>query len=260
MTFFHAIILGIVEGITEFLPVSSTAHLEFAAKLLGIVETDAVKTFLIVIQLGAILAVVILFAPKFIRSWKTYVQVAYSFIPTAIIGFLLYKFIKTMLIGNTFIAAGALILGGIIFIFIERKLAKEKKVPPVTTLNTLGPQRLVGIGLAQALAVVPGVSRSGAIIIYGLASGISREVIVEFAFLLAIPTMIAASGYDLLKTHAILTAHDWGMIAVGLIVSCLVALVVIKWFIKYIQNHSFEVFGWYRIGVGILLLAYSFFG
>ncbi len=258
MTYIDALILGIVEGVTEFLPVSSTAHLEFTAMLLGIVQTDAVKTFLIVIQLGAILAVVVLFGPKFIRSWKTYLQVGYAFIPTAIIGFVLYKMIKYFLIGNTVIAGLALIIGGIIFIYIERYLLKEKKIPKTMSLDALTNRQLIGIGLAQALAVIPGVSRSGAIIIYGLAKGISKEVIVEFAFLLAVPTMLAASIFDLFKNYTLFTSSDWGTLTVGFVTSFIVALIVIRWFITYIQKHSFEVFGWYRIGLGVLVLVVSF--
>lgn len=254
MTFLHALILGIVEGLTEFLPVSSTAHMEFASYLLGIPETAFVKSFLIFIQLGAILAVVVLFAPRYIKSWKTYKEVIIAFVPTAVVGFIFYKLIKTYLVGNLAVAGIALILGGILFIWLERRHAR--KATPHT--EKLSFWNLIGIGLAQAVAVFPGVSRSGAIVAYGLARDIDRDTIVEFAFLLAIPTMLAAAGYDLLKSHAAFSGGEWTTLLVGFLAAFVSALCVIKWFIGYIKSHSFEAFGWYRIIAGGVILATVF--
>lgn len=259
MTFIHVVILGIVEGITEFLPISSTAHLEFVSSFLKLQETEALKSFLIIIQLGAICAVIVLFARRFITSWNTYRQVIYAFIPTALIGFVGYKLIKTYIIGNTFIAACTLILGGIVLVVVERwYVPKNKGTIRCQTMDELNNKELVGIGLAQAVAVIPGISRSGAIITYGLFRSIPRAVIIDFAFLLAIPTMFAASGYDLLKSRTVLTQYDLMLIGVGFVISFVVALFVIKWFLKYIQNNSFELFGWYRIVVGFAVLIYNF--
>jgi undecaprenyl-diphosphatase len=192
----------------------------------------------------------VLFAPRYIKSWKTYREVIISFIPTAVVGFIFYKLIKTYLVGNLAVAGAALIVGGILMIWLERRYARL----PVPHSHTLPFWDLIGIGLAQAVAVFPGVSRSGAIAMYGLARGMDRDMIIEFAFLLAIPTMLAAAGYDLLKSHASFSHSEWMTLAVGFIATFITALLVIKWFIGYIKTHSFESFGWYRIVIGAVIL------
>jgi undecaprenyl-diphosphatase len=253
MTFLHAIILGIVEGITEFLPVSSTAHITLASKLLGLMQTDFLKSFTIIIQFGAILAVCVIFFKVVWEAKKELVpRVLAGFIPTAIIGFVLYKFIKGYLLGNVLISGYTLLLGGIAFLVLEYwYLPKHTK-----TLDAKYPSiaESTGFGVAQAIAVIPGVSRSGALIVYGLLRGYSREVVTTFAFLLAVPTMFAASAYDLYKSSHVFTTTEWQLLLVGSVVSFIVAYIVSRWFISYISKHSFAVFGWYRVVLGIVVI------
>ncbi len=251
MTIVHAIILGIVEGITEFLPVSSTAHLEIASRLLGLAETDFLKTFTIVIQLGAILAVCVLFFRLVWNNKKLIWLTLAGFIPTAVVGFALYKIIKGYLIGNIFIAAVTLLLGGIFFLVLEYWYLPKKAATHLNEYPSIGES--IGFGLAQALAVVPGVSRSGAVIVYGLLRGYSREVVITFAFLLAVPTMAAASAYDLYKSAQAFSSGEWHVLLIGFLVSFVVAYGVSKWFIRFISNHSFKVFGWYRIVLALAI-------
>jgi len=256
MNLVETIILGIVEGITEFLPISSTAHLEITHFLLGIQTTDFVKSFEIAIQLGAILAVLFLYSKKIFTSYAYIKNILIAFIPTAVIGFALYRIIKYFLLGNVDLAAVMLILGGIIIILYEKKEAKRlEKVSSEKTIENLSVKELLIIGFVQALAVVPGVSRSGAVIIGGRMLGLPKLVITEFSFLLAIPTMIAATGYDLLKSGFSFTANEWGTIGIGFVVAFVTALFVVKWLLTYVRSHSFEVFGWYRIAVGFVVLS-----
>jgi undecaprenyl-diphosphatase len=252
MTVFHAVILGVVEGVTEFLPVSSTAHITLVAHFLGLAETEFLKSFTIIIQLGAILAVCVLFYKLVFANKKLIVLTALAFIPTALIGFTLYRSIKTYLIGNIFISGITLLLGGVIFLVLEyfyNSQNRDKKNEDYPT-----PVDSIGFGVAQAFAVVPGVSRSGAIIVYGLLRGYSREVVTTFAFLLAIPTMFAATAYDLYKTGPTFTGGEWQVLLVGFGISFIVAFFVSKWFIRFISSHSFAVFGWYRIIIGLGIL------
>ncbi len=262
MNILQVILLGIVEGITEFLPISSTAHIEITQYFLGIVTTDFTKSFQIAIQLGAIMAVVFLYRKKLFSSpFIYYRNILIAFIPTGIIGFLLYKIIKTFLLGNIFLAAVMLFLGGLVIIFYERRESKNKsgsKEIPIQTIETLSVKELLVLGTAQALAVVPGVSRSGAVIISGRMLGLSRILITEFSFLLAIPTMLAATAYDLLKSGFSFTSIEWGSIGLGFVVSFITAFFVVKWLIDYIKNNSFSVFGWYRVFLGLFLILFYF--
>lgn len=256
MSVIHTIILGIVEGITEFLPISSTAHLQITQELLQIPVTDFIKSFNIAIQLGAICAVILLYAKKIFSSSKYFLNICIAFIPTGIIGFFLYKIIKSFLLGNIILASSMLLLGGIIILFFE---AREKKNPvntPAKTIELLSIRELLILGFAQALAVIPGVSRSGAVIIGGRILGLSSIVITEFSFLLAIPTMIGATAYDLFKSGFSFGRDQWGTIALGFIISFITALLVVRWLIKYVQSHSFAIFGWYRIALGAILLLF----
>ncbi len=256
MTFLHAIILGIIEGVTEFLPVSSTAHIILASKLLGLAETEFLKSFTIIIQLGAILSVcVIFFKLIWERKQELVPRVIAAFIPTAIIGFVLYKLIKGYLIGNILISGIALVVGGIVFLVLEYWLLRKQKKPALSTFPTMAES--AGFGLAQAVAVIPGISRSGAVIVYGLLRGYSREIVITFAFLLAVPTMLAASAYDLYKSSAIFTAGEWQLLVVGFSTSFVVAYIVSKWFLKYISKHTFKSFGWYRIVIGSIVIIWA---
>lgn len=254
MNFIHTVILGIVEGITEFLPISSTAHIDIVRVFLSIPPSDFIKSFEIIIQLGAILAVVVLYTKKVFSSWKYIKNIIIAFIPTGIIGFILYKLIKSFLLGNIWVEALALLIGGIIIIIFENYQSKRDQTMDEVNIENLTFKQLIILGVAQALAVIPGVSRSGAVIISGRALMLSRSLITEFSFLLAVPTMLSATLYDIYKSGFAFSGNQWGTILLGFVVSFIVAFVVIKWLIEYIKNHSFKIFGWYRIVLGILLL------
>jgi undecaprenyl-diphosphatase len=253
------ILLGIVEGVTEFIPVSSTGHLILAGELLGY---DAARwaVFNVVIQLGAILAVIVLYWRTFWavliglfrrqpESWRFLRNVVVGFLPSAVIGFLLIDRIEAML-GSPAIVAWALLLGGVAILVIERTAphGREKGVADISLMKALG------IGLIQCLAMVPGVSRSGATILGGLSLGVERRTAAEFSFFLAVPTMLGASTLELAKHHDDLGAATPLGIAIGFAVSFIVALLVIRWFIGIVSRRGFAPFGWYRILVGAAAL------
>lgn len=250
MDIIHAVILGIVEGITEFLPISSTGHLIMASDLLNIQKTDFLSSFEISIQLGAIMSVVFIYWRKIFDNKVLFKTVAVAFLPAAILGLIFYKLIKTYLFGNLTVVLIALFAGGILLIIFEY-FYKEKSTAVDGAQNISVKQALV-IGLFQCLAMVPGVSRAASTIIGGLIIGLKRKTIVEFSFLLAIPTMFAATGYDLLKTGFNFSSAEWGIIAVGFITSFFVAWASIKWLLRFIQNHTFISFGIYRIAIAVL--------
>ncbi len=255
MNLIQATIIGIVEGLTEFLPVSSTAHMIITSKLMNIKADDFSKTFEIVIQLGAILAVMILYI-KQLFNWNNIKKLVVAFIPTAIIGFTLYKLVKSYLMESLNIIIWALIIGGLILIIFE-KFHKEKNDPEKgNSIDNISYKQCLCIGLFQALAIVPGVSRSAATIIGGLALGLKRKTIVEFSFLLAVPTMVAASGYDLLKSAGNISSSQFGMLSVGFITAFIVGGLSVKFFLKYIQKYDFKPFGIYRVIFGLLLLLF----
>jgi len=253
------ILLGIVEGVTEFLPVSSTGHLILASTLLGF-EGETAATFEIVIQLGAILAVVVLYWRSFRdvligmvgrepRAWAFARNVALGFLPAAVIGLFVYKAVKGLLESPTTVAV-ALIVGGVAILVIERLV----RAPRVGTVEAMPWTTALGIGMVQCLSMIPGVSRSGATIMGALSLGVERRAAAEFSFFLAIPTMLAASGYDLYKTGATLPEGAWTQIAVGFLVSFVVALLVIRWFVGLVSRRGFAPFAWYRIVVGTIAL------
>jgi len=248
MTFFDGVLLGIVEGITEFLPISSTGHLILTAKLLGLSATEFLKSFEIAIQLGAIASVVVLYFRSFLEP-EVLKKLFVAFLPTGIIGFLLYKIIKTHFLGNEQVVLSALLLGGIALIVFEL-FHKEPPGEDAGALPTYRQSFL--IGCAQAIAVIPGVSRSGATILGGLLLGIRRKTIVEFSFLLAVPTMLAATGYDLLKNASSFSTANFEILAVGFATSFIVALASIKFLLAFIQKYSFISFGVYRILLALL--------
>lgn len=248
MTIVQAILMAIIEGVTEFLPISSTGHMILLAKLLGLAQTEFVKTFEVVIQLGAILAVVFLYGKKLLVNKKTLMHVFAAFLPTALFGFLLYPLIKRVLLDNTGIVIAALFLGGITMIILER-IYKTKTHSATLTLT-----RAVIIGIIQCLSFVPGVSRAAATIFGGLFLGLTRREAVEFSFLLAIPTMAAATGLDLVKNVNNFHSSELGLIAIGLVGSFITATVVVKWLVKYVQTNTFVPFGIYRIIISLLFL------
>ncbi len=251
MDFLQAIILGVVEGISEFLPISSTGHLILTTHLLGITQTEFVKTFEIAIQSGAILSVILLYWKKMLKDTELLKRVIVAFIPTAIVGFILYKFIKQFLLGNEIVVLSALLIGGLALILIEyffkkTKFQKESEDHQITYKNA------AIIGLFQAIAVIPGVSRSAASIVGAMLLGTSRKTAVEFSFLLAVPTILAATILDLKETSFSFTSNEWMLLFVGFVVSFLSALVAIKWFIKFVQTNTFIPFGIYRIVLAVL--------
>ena len=263
-----AIILGIVEGVTEFIPVSSTGHLILATELLGF-DADKWSAFNVIIQLGAILAIVVLYWRTFWAvlegmlkgnavSWRFVRNILIAFLPSAILGFLLINKIEALL-GNGLVVAVALILGGIAILVIER-MVKRSDVVGVAEMPL---KTVVGVGLIQCLAMVPGVSRSGATILGGLSLGVERRTAAEFSFFLAIPTMLGSTTLELVKhRHEIMSGAGvgFGTIAIGFVVSFVVALVVVRAFVHYISRHGFAPFAWYRIIAGAAALAWLTLG
>ena len=247
MSFLHALILGIVEGLTEFLPVSSTAHLILASSVLHLQETEFVKSFQIIIQVGAILAVVVLYWNKF-WNWEVLKKLTVAFIPTGVIGLTVYKVLKTYLLGNMTVVLLALLIGGVALIIFERF---HKSADREVDFSEITYRRAALIGLFQSIAIVPGVSRSAATIVGGSLLGVSKRTIVEFSFMLAVPTMLAASGLELFKNHAAL-AGNFGMLGVGFVVSFLTAIAAIKSFLNYLKKRDFSAFGWYRIVLAVV--------
>lgn len=252
MNYWQVIILGIVEGLTEFLPISSTAHMILTGQLLNIPQTEFLKSFEIAIQLGAILAVILLYWKRVLVSREIIKRVAVAFIPTAIFGFLLYKIFKVFLLENITIIVAALVLGGIVLILFEY-FHKEGKTG-TDSIEKISYRNCFIIGVCQALAIVPGVSRSAATILSGLGLGVKRKTIVEFSFFLAVPTMVAATGYDLLQAGFNFSADQFGMLTVGFVVAFIVALLAIKFFLGFIQKNDFKLFGVYRILIGLVFL------
>ncbi|HTZ10895.1 MAG TPA: undecaprenyl-diphosphatase UppP [Candidatus Margulisiibacteriota bacterium] len=249
MNIAQAIIFGIVEGITEFLPVSSTGHLMLTARYLGVAQTEFVKSFEIAIQSGAILAVVAMYWNTLRGGLDIWKKLLAAFLPTAIIGALLYKFIKHFLLNSSTVVLWALFIGGGVLILFE--LFHREKEDAAKELSKISYPQALLIGFFQSLAIIPGVSRSAATIVGGLVVGLKRKTIVEFSFLLAIPTMCAAMALDLLKSAQAFTTAQYLALAVGLIVSFLVALIAIRFLLVFIQKHTFIPFGIYRILIAV---------
>ncbi len=256
MTYIHSIILGIVEGITEFLPISSTGHLMLASHLLNLPQTNFLKTFEIAIQLGAILAVVVLYFKKVFSSKSLFWKIGTAFLPTAVIGFALYKVIKNFFFEEIRIVLWSLLIGGILIILFELYHKRHEGLIKSSELEAITYRQAFLIGLFQSLAVIPGVSRAAATIIGGLALGLSRRAIVEFSFLLAVPTMLAASGYDLYKNAPSFSNNEFGLLAIGFIVSFLMALLAIRFLMRFIRTNTFIPFGIYRIILALAFLAF----
>jgi undecaprenyl-diphosphatase len=260
----QALILGVVEGLTEFLPVSSTGHLILAGDLLNF-NDERGKLFEIVIQSGAILAVcweyrqrifdVLTGLPHEPVARRMVLNLSIAFIPLAVLGLAFGKLIKATLF-NPVAVAGAFILGGFIILWAERRTHTVR----VQSVDELTPTDALKLGLAQACALIPGTSRSGATIIGGLFIGLSRKAATEFSFFLAIPTLIAATAYQLYKERALLSADDLGMWAVGFVSAFASAFLCVRWLLRYISSHDFTVFAWYRIVFGVVVLATWQFG
>ena len=250
MNYLFAVVLGVVQGITEFLPISSTGHLILTSNLLYLPATEFWKSFEIAIQLGSILAVVALYAKKYITNVPVIKKIIVAFLPTAILGLVFYKLNKKFLLGNATVVLWALLLGGVALIIFE--LLYKEKLAATEEISAISYKQCLLIGLCQSVAMVPGVSRSAATVVGGLALGLKRKTIVEFSFLLAVPTMLAATGLDLLKSAGSFQAGDFGVLAVGFVVSFIVALFSIKFLLNFIKKHTFLPFGIYRVVAAIL--------
>jgi len=252
MTIVAAIILGMVEGLSEFLPISSTGHLILASALLQLKQTDAHKVFEVTIQSGAMLAVVCIYRRQLASRSNLLSKLCFAFLPTGIIGFLLYRLVKSFF--QPSLVSYMLIAGGIAFIVIERYI--KDRPPAIAGIQEISYRQAFAIGLLQSLSMVPGVSRSGATIMGGLLVGMNRKDAAEFSFLLALPTMLAATGYDIYKNYALFGLGDWQNILVGFITSFIFAVIGIKALLKFITSHTFIPFGIYRIAVGVIFLVF----
>ena len=255
MTLFQAIIIAVVEGITEFLPISSTGHMIITSSFLGIEKDAFTKTFEVVIQLGAILSVVVLYYKKFFdfSRWQFYVKLLVAVIPALVFGALFSKRIKGLMESNLTVAI-SLLVGGIVLLFVDNIFNK----PKYDNDKDITYPKAFTIGLWQVLAMVPGVSRSAASIVGGMQQGLTRKLAAEFSFFLAVPTMFAATAkdlYDWYKEKGTFTSEEVKLLAVGNVIAFVVALLAIKFFISYLQKHGFKLFGWYRILAGGVLLA-----
>ncbi len=256
----QSIIIGIVEGLTEFLPISSTGHMVITEKLLHITENDFTKAFTVAIQLGAILAVVVLYRKKFFdfKRWQFYLKLAVAVIPALILGFLFSKKIDALLESSTTIAI-SMLAGGIILVFIDSVF----KNPLIDKEQKVTYPKAIMIGIWQCIAMIPGVSRSAASIIGGMQQKLTRSAAAEFSFFLAVPTMLAATGYKLYKYYKDsggFTSNEIKQLAIGNVVAFIVAMLAIKFFIGFLKKHGFRIWGWYRIVLGILLLILIYTG
>ena len=251
MNIIEAIILAIIEGLTEFLPVSSTGHMIIGSAVMGIEEDPFVKMFTIAIQFGAILSVIVLYRRRFFKSIDFYFKLFVAFLPAAVIGFLLNDYID-MLLENVLVVAVMLVLGGIVLLFVD-KWFKGGEID-----FDVNYREAFSIGLFQVIAMIPGVSRSAATIIGGLSQKLTRKAAAEFSFFLAVPTMFAATGYKMLQYHQEtgFQPKDLNVLIIGNIVAFVVALLAIRSFVSYVTKHGFKVFGYYRIilGTGIIVL------
>lgn len=245
----NSIILGIVEGITEFLPVSSTGHLILTSRILNLPQTEFLKSFEIAIQLGAIFSVVFLYWKTIFKDAEAVKRIFVAFLPTAVIGLLLYKIFKQYFFSETVVIA-SLFIGGILLVVFE--LLYREKEGAESEISQISYKKSFLIGIFQSISIIPGVSRAAATIIGGLSLGIKRKTIVEFSFLLAIPTMLCATAYDLVKSSISFSSGDFANLTIGFLTSFVVALATVKWLIKYIQKNNFIPFGIYRIILAIL--------
>jgi undecaprenyl-diphosphatase len=256
VNFWQAIILAIIEGITEFLPVSSTGHMIIGSSVMGIASDPFVKVFTVAIQFGAILSVIVLYWKQFFKSIDFYIKLLVAFIPAVVFGLLLKDVIDAML-ENIVVVAVALIAGGIAFLFLDEYFVKKSQ-HKTSVEKDVNLRKSLNIGLFQVMAMVPGVSRSAATIIGGLTQGLSPTTAAEFSFFLAVPTMFAAtvkSLYDYVKDEGgTFSSQELGLLAIGNAVAFVVAMLAIRSFIKFLTSNGFKVFGYYRIAIGALIL------
>ena len=254
MNYLQAFIIAVIEGLTEFLPISSTGHMILASSLMRIQNHQFAETFEIVIQLGAILSILFIYIKRFFVGINIYLKLLVAFLPTGIIGFLAYKTIK-MYLFNPYVVSVSLIVGGIVLLLLDKWSAKKeseyKEVEDISYGNAFK------IGLIQCASMIPGVSRSAATIFGGIFSGFNRKQAAEFSFLLAIPTMFAASGYDLLKEKDNIHSDDLMILLFGALIAFIVAFVAVKAFVTFLNKYGFRHFGYYRIALGVIFLIYA---
>ncbi len=288
--FLKGLVLGIAQGFTEFLPISSTAHLILSVNLLKLEFTEFLKSFIIIIQFASILAVIILYWKRIWSSFKNIKKIIIAFIPTAILGLVFYKIVKNFLQESLDIIALALFLGGIAMLFLEKGYDRKKNTEAIkkrnytknnlsrdsilegegvnleisidkieaTNIENISYRQCFFIGIFQALAIIPGVSRSAATILGGLSIGVGRLAIVEFSFLLAIPTMLAASSLDLIRTGFNFNLNDLIFLLIGFIFSFIVAWFSIKFLLNFVKKNNFKIFAWYRIALGVLIFLFLY--
>jgi undecaprenyl-diphosphatase len=251
----ESIILGVVEGLTEFLPISSTFHLIVTTQILGLPSSDFVKMFEVVIQGGAISALLFIYTKTLLSDLKLSLKVALSFIPTAVVGAALYSVIKVLFFGSNALILSAFVLVGIIFLITEY-LVKHKRLILTKSLADLSYKEALGVGFAQSLAVIPGVSRAGSVIVAMMGMGYKRDEAARYTFLLSLPTILAASLLDVYKNRDLLAGlgNEKIVLATGFITAFIVAYVVVKWLLAYLKSHTLEIFAWYRFAVTLLLL------
>jgi len=254
MSFFHAIILAVIEGLTEFLPVSSTGHMILAQSFMHMQNDEFVKTFEIVIQLGAILAVLVLYIKRFFVSINIYLKLFVAFLPTGVVGVLAYKIIKQYLF-NPFIVSFSLIIGGVVLILLDTW--SEQRQAEYQDIEDISYGGAFKIGAIQCVSMIPGVSRAAATILGGIFAGFDRKQAAEFSFLLAIPTMCAASAKDLWESKDLITSENLLFLLIGSVVAFMVAAIAVKAFVAFLTRYGFKYFGYYRILLGILFLAYA---
>ena len=252
MSILEAIIVAIVEGLTEFLPVSSTGHMILTQSLMGVESTNFVKAFTVSIQFGAILSVIVLYWKRFVQSWDFYWKLLVAFLPAAVLGFLLSDYID-MLLESVLVVAIMLVVGGVFMLFVDKWFNKPEEN------QTMDWKRALKIGFCQCIAMIPGVSRSMATIVGGMSTKLTRKNAAEFSFFLAVPTMAAASGYSLMKlvvddAGRTMLIENWMTLLIGNVVAFIVAMLAIKFFIDFLNKYGFKVFGYYRIIVGSVII------
>ena len=245
MDFITALILGIVQGISEFLPISSTGHLILASHLMGLQHTEFLKSFEIAIQAGTILSVVALYWRSLMVDFEVIKRLAVAFLPTGLLGLTLYRLIKGYLLGSETVVLCSLLIGGILIIALERWYREGENA--TGEIRAMSYKNALIVGLFQSVAMIPGVSRSAATILGGLLLGLKRKTIVEFTFLLAVPTMLAATGYDLIKSGSQFSLDQVQYLLIGFVTAFVVALLSIKFLLRFIKTHTFIPFGIYRI-------------
>ncbi len=253
MTYFEALLIALIEGLTEFLPVSSTGHMILTSACLGLEHTEFLKSFEISIQLGAILAIAWIYARRFLLNGLMYQKLFVAFLPTAAIGYFFYGIIKHYLF-SPLVVAISLIAGGILLIWLDKRVVQKDS--NYESMEQISFRNAFWIGLIQSVSIIPGVSRAGASIIGGIFNGFNKKQATEFSFLLAVPTMVAATAYDLLKSSAQFSGDELKLLGIGSLMAFCSAWIAVKGLLLFVEKYGFSFFGWYRIAIGLLFLIF----